>query len=85
MSAHNISSAVRDSTVGTGAIRISSVYWEGGELMVKAPIRRGYLLLEGWLRVQNLISRQDTGVADSDHKFPRLDPTDLCQSAASGI
>ena len=53
--------------------------------MVKVPIRRGYLLLEGWLRVQNLISKQDTGVADSYHKFPHPDSTDLCQSAVSGI
>ena len=80
-----MSLAARDATVGTGAVTISSVYWEGEELMVNVPIRRGYLLLEGWLRVQNLISRQDTGVADLYHKFPRRDPTDLCQSAASGI
>ena len=53
--------------------------------MVKVPIRRGYLLSEDRLRVQDLISRQDTGVADSYHKFPHLDSTDLCQSAASGV
>ena len=39
MSAHNISLAARDATVGTGAVTISSVYWEGEKLMVKVPIK----------------------------------------------
>ena len=47
LSAHNISSAVRDSTVGTGAIRISSVYWEGEELMVKVPIKARISVIGG--------------------------------------
>lgn len=35
--AHNICSAVKGSTVGTGTIGRSFVEWEGEELMVKVP------------------------------------------------
>ena len=37
--AHNMFSAVRGSTVGTGTIGTSFVDWEGEELMVKVPTK----------------------------------------------
>ena len=47
VSAHNISSVVRDSTVGTGAIRISFVYWEGEESTLKVPTRVRIFVIRG--------------------------------------
>lgn len=82
--AHNIFSAVRGSTVGTGTIGRSFVDWEGEELMVKVPTNVWMSFIGGSAADAGFSGGTGKGSDGSYHIFRHQGSINLCRNAASG-